>query len=59
MELGHAAIVWSVARQQERAPAFAPVATTPRRTRAARFASQLRRIAYRAQLGPASGPAAA
>jgi hypothetical protein len=56
MELGHVAIVWSIARQQESA---APDASRPRRARAGRFVSQLRRIAYRAQLGPASGPAAA
>lgn len=57
MELSHAAIVWSVARQQ--APAAAPKAATLRPARAARFGRRLRLLAFRAQLGPASGNAAA
>ena len=59
MELGHAAIVWSVARQQERASAPTPDAPTTSRKRAGRLAGQLRRFAYRAQLGPATGHGAA
>jgi hypothetical protein len=53
-------MVWMMYDQQERLEAAirpAHVATRP--SLAQRFAGQLRRIAYRAQLGPVAGPSAA
>jgi hypothetical protein len=60
MQLGQIASVWMMYDQQERLEAAirpAHVATRP--SLAQRFGGRLRRIAYRAQLGPVAGPSAA
>jgi hypothetical protein len=61
MQLGQIASVWMMYDQQQRLEAATRHAhdVAPRPSFAQRFGGQLRRIAYRAQLGPASGPAAA
>ena len=60
MQLAQIASVWMMYDQQQRlepAPRHASD-VAPRPSFAQRFGGQLRRIAYRAQLGPVAGPAA-
>jgi hypothetical protein len=60
MQLGQIASIWMMYGQEER-PVVAPRHASdvaPRPSIAQRFGGKLRRIAYRAQLGPVAGPAA-
>ena len=60
MQLGQIASVWMMYDQQQRLEAaIRPAYVSTRPSLAQRFGGQLRRIAYRAQLGPVAGPAAA
>jgi hypothetical protein len=61
MQLGQIASVWMMYDQQQRleAPTRVVGDVAPRPSLARRLGGQLRRIAYRGQLGPVAGPAAA
>jgi hypothetical protein len=60
MQLGQIASVWMMYDHEERPETAARHANdvAPRPSFAQRFSGKLRRIAYRAQLGPVAGPAA-
>ena len=60
MELGHVAVVWTMHDQLQRSEAASRrTHASPRPSIKERFGGPFRRIAYRAQLGPVGGQAAA
>ena len=60
MQPGQIAVVWTMYETIQRSEAaMRRTHSAPRPSFAARFGGQLRRIAYRAQLGPVAGHAAA
>ena len=60
MEPAQMAVIWMMSESSQRSDAASRhTAKATRPSRADRFVKHLRRIAYRAQLGPVSGHAAA